>query len=329
MREALEESDDYSESEVPSQPETVAEPLRLLVPADASGERLDRVLAHLLPDYSRNRLQAWIEEGRVAVDGFAHPGKHRLSGGERLEVRPAATIPALEDAAEDLPLQVVHADADLLVIDKPAGLVVHPGSGVSRGTLLNALLHHFPETAGVPRAGIVHRLDRDTSGLLVVGRTLRAQTRLVEAMKARAIGRSYMALATGRLGSSQWIDAPVGRDPRHRTRMAVTPSGREARTFIQPVEALPGATLLDCRLETGRTHQIRVHCRHIGHPLVGDPVYLTRKPASPLLAGFARQALHARRLELPHPKDAAIRFWESLPPPDLRDLLQALREDAA
>lgn len=325
----MEESDDYSESEVPPQPETVSEPLRLLVPADALGERLDRVLAHLLPDYSRNRLQAWIEEGRIAVDGVARPGKHRLSGGERLEVRPASIIPALADAAEDLPLQVVHADADLLVIDKPAGLVVHPGSGVSHGTLLNALLHHFPETAGVPRAGIVHRLDRDTSGLLVVGRTLRAQTRLVEAMKARAIGRSYTALATGRLGSSQWVDAPVGRDPRHRTRMAVTPTGREARTFIQPVEALPGATLLDCRLETGRTHQIRVHCRHIGHPLVGDPVYLARKPTSPLLARFARQALHARRLELPHPQDAVVRAWESPLPPDLSDLLQALREDAA
>lgn len=325
----MEESDDYSESEVPPQPETVSEPLRLLVPADALGERLDRVLAHLLPDYSRNRLQAWIEEGRIAVDGVARPGKHRLSGGERLEVHPASIIPALADAAEDLPLQVVHADADLLVIDKPAGLVVHPGSGVSHGTLLNALLHHFPETAGVPRAGIVHRLDRDTSGLLVVGRTLRAQTRLVEAMKARAIGRSYTALATGRLGSSQWVDAPVGRDPRHRTRMAVTPTGREARTFIQPVEALPGATLLDCRLETGRTHQIRVHCRHIGHPLVGDPVYLARKPTSPLLARFARQALHARRLELPHPQDAVVRAWESPLPPDLSDLLQALREDAA
>jgi 23S rRNA pseudouridine1911/1915/1917 synthase len=329
MREALEESDDYSESEVPPHPETVAEPLRLLVPADASRERLDRILANLLPDYSRNRLQAWIEEGRVVVDGVARPGKHRLSGGERLEIRPASIIPALEDAAEDLPLQVVHADADLVVIDKPAGLVVHPGSGVSRGTLLNALLHHFPETAGVPRAGIVHRLDRDTSGLLVVGRTLRAQARLVEAMRARAIGRSYTALATGRVGSSQWIDAPVGRDPRHRTRMAVTPAGREARTFIQPVEALPGATLLDCRLETGRTHQIRVHCRHIGHPLVGDPVYLARKPAAPLLARFARQALHARRLELPHPRDAAVRVWESPLPPDLSDLLKALREDAA
>jgi len=324
----LEEWDDYSESDVPALPASTASPLRLVAPADALGERLDRILARLLPDYSRNRLQAWIEEGRVGVDGVARPGKHRLFGGETLEVRPADIIAALADAAEDIPLQVVHADADILVIDKPAGLVVHPGSGVAGGTLLNALLHHFPETAAVPRAGIVHRLDRDTSGLLVVGRTLRAQTRLVEAMKARAIGRTYTALATGRLESSQWVDAPVGRDPRHRTRMAVTPAGREARTFIQPLEPLPGATLLDCRLETGRTHQIRVHCRHLGHPLVGDPVYLARKPALPLLARFPRQALHARRLELPHPVGGAACVWESPLPPDLRDLLQALRDAA-
>lgn len=264
----------------------------------------------------------------MSVDGAARPGKHRLFGGERLQVTPVAEIASLADAAEDIPLRVVHADPHIVVVDKPAGLVVHPGSGVASGTLLNALLHHFPETAGVPRAGIVHRLDRDTSGLMVVGRTLRAQTRLVEAMKARAIGRTYTALATGRIEARQWIDAPVGRDPRHRTRMAVVPSGREARTLIEPLELLPGATLLDCTLETGRTHQIRVHCRYIGHPLVGDPVYLSRKPASSLLAAFPRQALHARRLELPHPETGATCTWESPLPDDLRDLLEALRDDA-
>ncbi|MFZ4499546.1 MAG: RluA family pseudouridine synthase, partial [Burkholderiales bacterium] len=269
----------------------------------------------------------WIEEGRVSVDGVVRPGKYRLYGGETLQVTPATEIASLVDAAEDLPLRVVYADAHLIVVDKPAGLVVHPGSGVTGGTLLNALLHHFPETAGVPRAGIVHRLDRDTSGLLVIGRTLRAQTRLVEAMKARRIGRTYTALATGRIEGRQWIDAPVGRDPRHRTRMAVVPSGREARTLIEPLELLPGATLLDCTLETGRTHQIRVHCRYIGHPLVGDPVYLSRKPPSPLLAAFPRQALHARRLELPHPETGENCSWESPLPADLGELLTALRDD--
>ncbi|MBU3694247.1 MAG: RluA family pseudouridine synthase [Rhodocyclaceae bacterium] len=329
MREALDEWDDYSESDVQAPPADAPAALTLQAPADALGERLDRVLARLLPDYSRNRLQTWIEEGRVSVDGIARAGKYKLFGHETLKVTPATEIAALADAAEDIPLRVVHADADIIIVDKPAGLVVHPGSGIANGTLLNALLHHFPETAGVPRAGIVHRLDRDTSGLMVVGRTLRAQTRLVEAMKARQIGRTYTALATGRLESSQWVDAPVGRDPRHRTRMAVVPSGREARTFIEPLELLPGATLLDCTLETGRTHQIRVHCRYIGHPLVGDPVYLTRKPASPLLAAFPRQALHARRLELPHPVSGEACAWDSPLPADLRDLLEALRDDAA
>ena len=326
MREAFDEWDDYSESDVPPPAADAPARMHLVVPAGAGGERLDRVLAQMLPDYSRNRLQTWIEEGRVSVDASVRPGKYRLFGGETLEVTPAAEIASLADAAQDIPLQVVHADAHIIVVDKPAGLVVHPGSGVASGTLLNALLHHFPETAGVPRAGIVHRLDRDTSGLLVVGRTLRAQTRLVESMKQRHIGRTYAALATGRIEGRQWIDAPVGRDPRHRTRMAVVPSGREARTLIEPLELLPGATLLDCRLDTGRTHQIRVHCRYIGHPLVGDPVYLTRKPASPLLAAFPRQALHARRLELPHPENGATCAWESPLPTDLAGLLEALRD---
>jgi len=329
MREALDEWDDYSESDVPPPAATSPASVRLLVPSNAGGDRLDRVVSQLLPDYSRNRLQTWIEEGRVSVDGASRPGKYRLFGGETLVVEPAQEIASLADAAEDIPLQVVHADAHIIVVDKPAGLVVHPGSGIRNGTLLNALLHHFPETAGVPRAGIVHRLDRDTSGLLVVGRTLRAQTRLVEAMKARQIGRTYTALATGRIEARQWIDAPVGRDPKHRTRMAVVPSGREARTLVEPLELMPGATLLDCTLETGRTHQIRVHCRYIGHPLVGDPVYLTRKPTYPLLAAFPRQALHARRLELPHPDTGETCAWESPLPADLAGLLEALRDDGA
>jgi len=307
--------DDYSEGV-----------LAATVPKDAAGARLDRTLAELFPDYSRNRLQAWIDEGRVLVDQQPRLGKYRLFGGEQLLVKPAAQIESLQDAAEDIPLQVVHADADIIVVDKPAGLVVHPGSGVPNGTLLNALLFHFPETSGVPRAGIVHRLDRDTSGLLVIGRTLSAQTRLVDAMKARSIGRRYTALATGRLDSTQQVDAPIGRDPAHRTRMAVVPSGREARTLLQPIESLPGSTLLDCQLDTGRTHQIRVHCKHIGHPLVGDPVYLQRRPTQPLLRAFPRQALHAAQLRLPHPRSGAECRFESALPKDLRQLLEGLRE---
>jgi 23S rRNA pseudouridine1911/1915/1917 synthase len=272
MRETPDEWDDYNESEDAPGPAS-ATPVTLTVPAEALGQRLDQVLARALPDYSRNRLQTWIEDGRVSVDGLARAGKYRLFGGETLQVTPATEIGALADAGEDIPLDVLHADADIAVINKPAGLVVHPGSGVANGTLLNALLHHFPETVAVPRAGIVHRLDRDTSGLLVVGRTLRAQTRLVEAMKVRAISRRYTALATGRIESTQIVDAPVGRDPKHRTRMAVTPSGREARTHITPLEQLDGATLIDCELDTGRTHQIRVHASHAGHPVVGDKIY--------------------------------------------------------
>jgi 23S rRNA pseudouridine1911/1915/1917 synthase len=328
MRETPDEWDDYNESEDAPGPAS-ATPVTLTVPAEALGQRLDQVLARALPDYSRNRLQTWIEDGRVSVDGLARAGKYRLFGGETLQVTPATEIGALADAGEDIPLDVVHADADIAIINKPAGLVVHPGSGVASGTLLNALLHHFPETVAVPRAGIVHRLDRDTSGLLVVGRTLRAQTRLVEAMKVRAISRRYTALATGRIESTQIVDAPVGRDPKHRTRMAVTPSGREARTHITPLEQLDGATLIDCELDTGRTHQIRVHCRYIGNPLVGDPVYLSRAPRQALLAAFPRQALHARELALQHPISGKALRFESPLATDFSTLLQRLREEQA
>jgi len=336
MREALEESDDYSESEVPPQPETVSEPLRLLVPADALGERLDRVLAHLLPDYSRNRLQAWIEEGRIAVDGVARPGKHRLSGGERLEVRPASIIPALADAAEDLPLQVVHADADLLVIDKPAGLVVHPGSGVSHGTLLNALLHHFPETAGVPRAGIVHRLDRDTSGVIVVARTEEAHHALARQFERRTTAKTYLAITQGapRLDRDE-IDLPIGIHPYQREKMAVRrdhATSRQAVSRYEVLERFGVAALVRVTPQTGRTHQIRVHLAAIGCPVlcdglysgrtVIDPAFLRLPPGPPLLA---RQALHAASLAIDHPASGERLTLAAPLPADMSGLLERLR----
>jgi len=221
-------------------------------------------------------------------------------------------------------IAVVHEDDALLVIDKPAGLVVHPGSGNWRGTLLNAILHHAPQTAALPRAGIVHRLDKDTSGLLVVAKTLEAQTELVRQLQARSVRREYVALVHGVLARSGSVDAPIGRHPVQRTRMAVAARGKTARTHYAVLRRFAAATLVRCRLETGRTHQIRVHMHSIGHPLVGDPVYGKRGGVPPALAAFPRQALHAARLALVHPATRADAAWQSPLPPDLRALLDSL-----
>jgi len=227
--------------------------------------------------------------------------------------------------AEDIALTIVYEDEALLVIDKPAGLVVHPGSGNWSGTMMNALLHHAPDLAQVPRAGIVHRLDKDTSGLLVVARTLAAQTDLVRQLQARSVKRQYLALVHGVLTGEGSVDAPIGRHPVQRTRMAVVRGGREARTHYLPREGFPGATLVECRLETGRTHQIRVHMASINHPLVGDPVYGRRRCGIPVLDAFPRQALHAWRLALVHPDLGRELAWESPLPADFAELLQTLR----
>ena len=300
-------------------------PAVMTIPAELGGLRLDQALARLFPEHSRSRLQAWLKDGRIRLDGESAGSRQKVSGGERVELDVAQPPEIAAEQPEDIPLRVVFEDAHLLVIDKPAGLVVHPGSGNWSGTLLNALLHHAPQVAEVPRAGIVHRLDKDTSGLLVVAKTLTAQTDLVRQLQARTVRRHYWALAQGRVQAGGTADAPIGRHPAQRTKMAVVGNGRPAVTHYTVVERFARATLLECRLETGRTHQIRVHMAHIGHPLVGDPVYAARRVPDPAWAGFERQALHAFRLGLIHPATGEAMEWEIPMAEDLDALLQRLR----
>jgi 23S rRNA pseudouridine1911/1915/1917 synthase len=303
---------------------------RLTVPPDAAGRRLDQVLAQLLAQHSRSRLQDWIAAGQVSVDGavVASP-RHKVRGGEALRVVESVPEPVGEAAAQDIPLAIVHEDDALIVIDKPAGLVVHPGSGNRDGTLLNALLHHAPALAALPRAGIVHRLDKDTSGLMVVARTPIAQTDLVRQLAARTVRREYAALVHGDLARATTIDAPIGRHPTQRTSMAVVESGKPARTHVDVLERLGDVTLVRCRLETGRTHQIRVHLTALGHPLVGDPTYRGRgsrnEKLPDVVRAFPRQALHAMRLGLVHPRTHEAMTWESPLPRDFVEILAALR----
>lgn len=302
--------------------------MRAAIPVECAGLRLDQSLARVFPQYSRSRLQAWLKDGSLKVDGASPEAKRVVHGGEQVDlVLPAD--PAASPLAQQIPLRVVHEDAEILVIDKPAGLVVHPGAGNPDHTLLNALLAHAPSLAAIPRAGIVHRLDKDTSGLLVIAKTLTAQTSLVRQLQERTMGRTYTALAWGSVRAGKGvIDAPIGRDARSRTRMAVTDRGKPARTAYEVVERLGSATLLACRLESGRTHQIRVHLQSIGHPLVGDPVY-RRGAKSQGLDGFERQALHAAKLELIHPKTKRVRQWESPMPADFKRLLKRFRDEFA
>ncbi len=297
-------------------------PLALVVPQSCAGLRLDQTLARLLPTYSRSRLTNWVREHRVLLDGAAAEPSQRMRGGEAIVVQPASDPAATAHRPENIPLRIVHEDAAILVIDKPAGLVVHPGSGNWQGTLLNALLAHAPALAHVPRAGIVHRLDKDTSGLLVVAKTLASQTALVRQLQTHAVGREYLAVATGSVIRGGTVDAPVGRHPVQRTRMAVVARGKPATTHYEVIAQYARATLLRCRLETGRTHQIRVHLASIGHPLVGDPVYGNRRNAG--LPPFHRQALHAERLTLVHPVTRRSRSWKAAVPADLKDLIGAL-----
>jgi 23S rRNA pseudouridine1911/1915/1917 synthase len=310
----------------------------LTVPDGLAGERLDVALARLLPQYSRARLQRWIDEGRVQSDGEgATLRRRRVVAGERLRVRAEFVADDRVAAGEArVPFRVVHRDAAILVIDKPPGLVVHPGAGNREGTLQNALLALDPALARVPRAGIVHRLDKDTSGLMVVARTPLAHAALVRALAAREVGREYLALCQGRLTGGGTVDEPIGRHRTQRTRMAVRPDGREAVTHYRIERRLREHTLVRATLETGRTHQIRVHLAHVGHPVVGDPVYGGRKRlprgASPTvvaaLGAFRRQALHAARLVLAHPTTGREVAFEAPLPGDLAALLAVLEDDA-
>ena len=307
----------------------------LMVPAQYAGKRLDQVLAQLMPQHSRSRLRSWIDAGRVTVGGAPAAAKQKLFGGERITVAPLADPRVVPFVAQALPLAILHEDDALIVIDKPAGMVVHPGNGNWDGTLANALLHHAPQLAGVARAGIVHRLDKDTTGLLVVAKTETAQTDLVRQLQARSVRREYLALASGDIATSGTVDAPIGRHPVNRTSMAVVPAGKHAITHYEVRERFGDSTLILCRLETGRTHQIRVHFASIGHPLIGDRGYgrragvaATRGGAAVAQAGaavFPRQALHAWRLGLVHPVTRQAMNWESPLPDDFSALLDVLR----
>ena len=299
------------------------------IPADCAGLRFDQALARMFPEHSRSRLAAWVKQGQVRLDDAAVNAKHKVWGGERVLFTVQPEERETVSQPEAISLDIVYEDDALLVINKPAGLVVHPGSGNWQGTLLNGLLHHCPQLAGVPRAGIVHRLDKDTSGLLVVAKTLEAQTDLVRQLQARTVKRQYLALVHGSVAGDGSVNAPIGRHQTQRTRMAVSAHGRPARTHYRVLERYANTTLLECSLDTGRTHQIRVHLQSIGHPLVGDPVYRAGRRGrqgapTGAFAHFKRQALHAYRLGLAHPVSGKSMQWEAPIPADLRALLSEI-----
>ncbi len=306
------------------------------VPDALAGRRFDAVLAELFPEYSRSRLSAWVKSGDVLLDGATVRPREAVRAGQEV-VLTATLEPQVSAGPEDIPLSVLYEDAEVLVIDKPAGLVVHPGAGNHTGTLVNALLFRDPAIAAVPRAGIVHRLDKDTSGVMVVARTLQAQAALVAQLSAREVHRQYLAVVVGALVSGGTVAAPIDRHPRDRLRMAVRDDGREATTHYRLQERFRAHTALECRLETGRTHQIRVHMAHLRHPIVGDPLYggplkLPRGASDELAAalrGFKRQALHAQVLEFVHPATGEPVRCEAPLPDDLQALLRELRTDAA
>ena len=304
------------------------------VPSDLGGQRLDQVAAQLFDEYSRSRLTAWIKEGRLTVDDAVLRPKDVVHGGAMLSLQAEQEAQG-EWVAQDIPLNIVYEDEHILVIDKPAGLVVHPAAGHADGTLLNALLHHVPDIINVPRAGIVHRLDKDTTGLMVVAKTLQAQTKLVDQLQKRTVSRIYECICIGVITAGGTIDAPIGRSSANRQRMAVIDGGKPAVTHYRVLERFRSHTHVRVKLETGRTHLIRVHMTHAGYPLVGDPLYAGRfripPAASPTLVQtlkeFPRQALHARFLELEHPATGQRMKWTSPLPEDLVWLLSLLRQD--
>jgi 23S rRNA pseudouridine1911/1915/1917 synthase len=313
------------------------EPVRLQarVPEELAGARLDQALSRMFPDFSRARLQQWIRAGQVTVDGRVMRPRDRVMGAEEVSVEAELEVQETYQP-EAIALDLIYADDTLLVINKPVGMVVHPAAGNWEGTLQNALLHYAPELAQVPRAGIVHRLDKDTSGLLVVARTLTAHKRLVEQLQARTVKREYAAVVNGVFTAGGTVDEPIARHPVDRKRMAVVASGKPAVTHYRVAERFRAHTHVTVRLETGRTHQIRVHMAHLRHPLVGDRVYGGRLRLPPdctarlreMLQSFRRQALHAARLALEHPKSGELMEWEAPLPADMVDLLEALRDDA-
>jgi len=304
------------------------------VPSDLGGQRLDQVAAQLFAEHSRSRLSAWIKEGLLTVDGAVSRPRDIVHGGAQLELCAEQEAQG-EWVAQDIELNIVYEDEQILVLDKPAGLVVHPAAGHADGTLLNALLHHVPDIVNVPRCGIVHRLDKDTTGLMVVAKTIEAQTRLVDQLQKRTVSRIYECIVIGVITAGGKIDAPIGRSSAQRQRMAVSDGGKPAVSHYRVLERFRSHTYTRVKLETGRTHQIRVHMSHVGYPLVGDPVYGGRFRIPPAasqtlvqsLKEFPRQALHARFLELDHPVTGQRMKWESPLPDDLVWLLTLLRQD--
>ena len=312
--------------------------LALSIPSELGGQRLDVALQKMLPEHSRSRLQAWIKDGLVKVDGAASTSKTKVWGGERVlvEVQPKPEQQAFKP--QDISLDIVYEDDHILVINKPAGMVVHPAAGNWEGTLLNALLFHAPQLKEVPRAGIVHRLDKDTSGLLVVAKTIPAQTHLVRQLQARSVKREYRAIVWGQLWRNGVVDQPIGRDPRSRTKMAINRAGKPALTRYEILERFSVQTYLRCNLETGRTHQIRVHMQFLKAPLVGDPVYGYRgivpiramtQTLRDAVSKFNRQALHAIKLGLVHPASNEWMEWQIELADDMKQLLEAMRHEDA
>lgn len=313
-----------------------SEPQQAVVSGDQAGRRLDQVLAEMFTDYSRSRLQQWVKSGRVTVNGKALKNKEKVAAGDVISlIAEAETV--VKSEPQKIELQIPYEDDDIIVVNKPAGLVVHPAAGNYDGTLLNGLLHHDPALNALPRAGIVHRLDKETSGLMVVARSQRAHKKLVEALQARDIHREYRTIVTGVMVAGGTVDAPIGRHPVNRKRMAVNPNGKPAMTDYRVLERFRAHTYLQVKLHSGRTHQIRVHMAHIHYPVAGDPVYggRLRLPAGAsealktALHGFRRQALHAFRLGFNHPGSDEWVVWETPLPDDMQQLLELMKKDAA
>jgi 23S rRNA pseudouridine1911/1915/1917 synthase len=308
----------------------------LMVPLVLRGKRLDQALAQLYPDYSRSRLQSWIKAGYITVNDQVASQRFILHGGEKIAINIDTEPVQKLHQKEPIPLDFIDMDNDIIIINKPPGLVVHPGAGNPQHTLLNALLYHFPELEQLPRAGIVQRLDKDTSGIMIVARSLRAHTNLVKQLQKRTITREYQSIVQGVITAGGTVDAPIGRHPVRRISMAVVDSGKQAITHYKVLKKFTAHSFIQVRLESGRTHQIRVHMAHLRHPVVGDPVYGGR-PKFPRLANpelmqalqqFPRQALHASRLKVMHPSKGVEMGWQAPLPADMNKLLKLLENNA-
>jgi 23S rRNA pseudouridine1911/1915/1917 synthase len=310
--------------------------IRQTIPTNLGGKRLDIALQSMFPEHSRSRLQAWIKEGLVSLESVATTAKTKVWGGEVVEIQMPENPQENAFKPEDISLDIVFEDDILLVINKPAGLVVHPAAGNWSGTLLNALLYQWPHLSEIPRCGIVHRLDKDTTGLLVVAKSLEAQTSLVRQLQARTVKREYRAIVWGQLWRNGSVNEPIGRNSHNRKKMAVSRGGKPAITHYEVLERFGTNTYVRCNLETGRTHQIRVHMAHLKAPLVGDPLYgigniiphkLMTQTLREAIAGFNRQALHAIKLGLVHPKTNVSMEWQIELPEDMKSLLEAMRHE--